>query len=181
MHQQEPQKSDVRVRHACPSDAPLIAELDKQCGCGGGKCSDYRVSLTCQEFVVFIAYYCDVAVGLAAAVRFHSRKKKDAITSRLSVWALGVLKGEARRVVASQLLDTLKSQMRETKCEEITSLEVPETDLEMQLILRDNGFKCYETKGKRPNGKTIYQFRYRPFVPVNRISKHLADAAGETT
>lgn len=180
MHQQEPQESDIRVRHACPSDAPLIAELDKQCKCGGGKASDYRISLTCPEFVVFIAYYQDVAVGFASVYLLHSRRKRESFRG-LSVWAFGVLKGDVRKLVASQLLATLKDQMRETKCEEITGMEVPETDLELQLVLRDNGFRWYATKGTRRNAGTIYQFRYRPFVPVNRITRYLADAAGETS
>lgn len=185
MTENRPRISDVRVRHVCPSDAKLLAELEGMCGGNIGGKTDYALSLGCTDFLALVAEYEQIPCGFVAAQVWRTRNKKASVKSALRVWSFGTLTGSAQRVVTSQLMSTLKRQMRETRCEQI-SIAVNERDLATQLLLKDYGFRWVETATAKDDKNDVgYLFVFRPhqtpYQPKNRISKYLADAAGETT
>lgn len=171
--------TEVRIREALPSDAELLADLDKACRGQGGNSTDYRLSLGCNGFQVYVAERFDSSVGFAAVEVWRPAKAKrgdkaDAVPS-IKVWAFGVLPEWRRKGVASQLVATLKTLMGEERCEQIVA-EVPETSLDAQLFLKSQDFRCVETLPNHKENESWYRFIYRP-TPTNRVAKYLRRTA----
>jgi len=169
---------EVRIRLAGKYDAGIIAEMDAACRARPGCKTDYKLSLGCQGFEAYIAEDYSRELGFVASQIYLPNRKRKNVVPAVRIWSFGVIPGERRQYVASQLFTTVKTLMRQSDVRQI-EVEVPEESLESQLFLRSQNFRCVGMH-KPVRDETWLKFVYRT-EPTNRIAAYLTHAARSVT